>query len=71
MVGPADRDLAVSGQRGLALEQVDLVLLEEAGDAAGQALADLLAALLDSVGQSTETPSTLIPCAAAPFFASS
>ena len=43
----ADRDVALGGQLSLTLDQIDLVVLEEAGDAAGQALADLLAALVE------------------------
>ncbi len=37
-VGPVDRDLAGSDQRAAALDQIDLVLLEQPGDAAGQRL---------------------------------
>ncbi len=38
----ADLDVAVGGQRAVALDDVDAVLLEQAGDAAGQRLDDLL-----------------------------
>ncbi len=43
----ADLDVAVGGDRALAGDLVDLVVLEEPGDAAGQGLADLLAAFVD------------------------
>ena len=43
----ADRHGALAGQRGLALDQVDLVLLEQARDAAGERRDDLLAACGD------------------------
>ena len=40
---PADHHVAVVGQRAVALDQVDLVLLEQARDAAGQGLDHLVA----------------------------
>ena len=45
----ADLDVGVVGHDAVALDDVDLVLLEEAGDAARERLDDLLAALADGV----------------------
>ena len=45
---PPTRERALAGERGLALDQVDLVLLQQPGDAAGERRDDLLAALGDA-----------------------
>jgi hypothetical protein len=48
LIGPVDRDAARADQRAGALDQVDLVLLEQTGDPAGQRRDDLQAASGDS-----------------------
>ena len=56
-----DGDLALAGEAAGALDVVDLVLLEQAGDAAGERLDDLRAALGDLARSRRCAPGTEMP----------